>query len=81
MKRERLSQPVTQSGKHESTIFDIFIGIFIKIFSKIFNTFMEISTEIFIANSTTQLSLKMKEVKHESTLFRMILIETYNVIH
>ena len=81
MKRERLSQPVTQSGKHESTIFDIFIGILIKIFSKIFNTFMEISTEIFIANSTTQLSLKMKEAKHESTLFTMILIDTYNVIH
>ena len=81
MKREKLSQQVTQSGKHESTIFDIFIGIFIKIFSNILKTFFEISTETIIANSVTQLSLKMKEAKHESTLFTMILIDTYNVIH
>ena len=52
-------QSENEGSNDESTIFEIF---------KIFKPFMEILTEIFIANSVTQLSLKMREVKDKSTV-------------
>ena len=63
-----------KEAKHESTISEIFSEIFIKIFK----LFMEILTEIFIANSVTQLSLKMREVKDKSTI---LLFLTLKYIH
>ena len=62
-------QSENEGSNDESTIFEIF---------KIFKPFMEILTEIFIANSVTQLSLKMREVKDKSTI---LLFLTLKYIH